>query len=154
MDKLTDEQSKMVADNHSLIYWYCHKYNLSIVDWYDILAIELCYTVLNYKPEKGSLSGYFKLRADGVVYKECKKNMQRQNIEWEIPDDYPLTLVDNASDIIGVAEVNEVFSGENGRIIQLRYEGYTQSQIASILGTSQSVVSKTLKRIKEDFNID
>ena len=31
---LTEEQKRLVEENHNLIYWYCHKYNLNIEEYY------------------------------------------------------------------------------------------------------------------------
>lgn len=154
MEKLTEEQSEMVEKNHSLIYWYCHRSNLSVNEWYGILAIELCYAVINYKPERGSLSGYFKLRADCVVYRECKKNQAVRNIQVETEHIDWMAIPAIVEDPIDKAQLNETFSGEYGEVIRLRYEGYTQSQIAEILGTSQSMVSKMLKKIRGVCHLD
>ena len=55
---LTEEQKRMVEENHTLIYWYCHKYNLDIEEYYGLFAIELCRAVQLYDPTKSKISTY------------------------------------------------------------------------------------------------
>ena len=40
--KLTNDQRKLVEQNHNLIYAFLHTKNLNIEEWYDICAISLC----------------------------------------------------------------------------------------------------------------
>ena len=53
---LTSEQQEVVRKNHGLIYFYLHKNNLSIEDYYDLAAIGLCKAVLTYEKNKGAFS--------------------------------------------------------------------------------------------------
>ena len=55
---LTEEQKRMVEENHNLIYWYCHKYNLDIEEYYGLFAIELCRAVQLYDPTKSKITTY------------------------------------------------------------------------------------------------
>ena len=157
--RLTEDQQKIVEDNHNLIYWYIHLCNLDHQEWYDLLAIELCYTVMKHDESKGSLSTYFKLRADGLVYKEYRKSQaqKRYHVDME--------YIDNVgSDNGGGHEyvfndktdtyVKDLFKGEYGNIIRMRYEGYSQTEISTALGVSQSYVSKILKRVRAKYDID
>ena len=50
--KLTEEQKKLVEDNHNLIYGYCHRYNLNVEEYYGDLAVTLCEAAQTYKEEK------------------------------------------------------------------------------------------------------
>lgn len=49
MAKLTQEQSKLVEENHNLIYGFLHKYNLEYEEWYDLCAIGLINAAMTYK---------------------------------------------------------------------------------------------------------
>lgn len=150
--KLTEEQSKIVAENHSLIYWYINLKHLNIEDYYDLLAIELCNTVLKHDPTRGTLTTYFKLRADGLMHKEYKKKraLKRtgsviQYIE-EIMNDVGIKYNDEQM------EITEWMNVENGDILKLKSQGYSQTEIANELGVSQSYVSKILKKLRKDYD--
>ena len=152
--RLTDEQRELVEENHNLIYWYINRRKLDIEEWYDLLAIELCYTVMKYNPEKGSLSNYFKLRADGLVHKEHKKqNSQKRfhhGVSYVENIHSPISLeLEGGSDFS--VKLKEFVGEENSDILLLKYQGYTQSEIAEKLGISQSYVSKILKRLKDEY---
>lgn len=46
---LTDEERKLVEDNHELIYKVADSIGADIEDCYDIFAISLCHAAQNYK---------------------------------------------------------------------------------------------------------
>ena len=48
---MTEEQKRLVEQHHNLIYWYLNKKNMSINEWYDILAIALCNAAITYNPD-------------------------------------------------------------------------------------------------------
>lgn len=144
----------MVAENEKLIYWYCNKSGLSVDDWYDLLAIELCYAVQKYDPERGAFSTYFKLRADGMVYREYRKQTSQKRYHKEVQ------YIDNIHDEVICYDMesligNDIFNdSEYGEIIKLRYDGYTQQEIARKIGVSQSYVSNLFKRLRKKYNAD
>jgi len=145
--KLTLEQQKTVADNHNLIYWYANMKRLSVDDWYDILALALCYAVMYHDAEKSNLSTYYKLRADWAVYKEMQKFMKSPETAY----------IENAhgiaeSDDFEMIEKDDWFNKEYGDILKLRLQGYSQREIAEKLGYSQSQISNILKKAKADYN--
>ena len=55
-DALTNEQRELAAKNHNLIYKFAHKMNISIDEYYDILAIALCNAAKIFNRNKGSFS--------------------------------------------------------------------------------------------------
>ncbi len=151
--KLTEEQRQYVEDNHNLIYWYIQLRHLDTADWYDALAIELCHSVIQYDHDKGSISNYFKIRADNLVKKEYVK----QKLKKSIPID-PLQFKDEVYDTYSTdtsleksLEIEELFSGKNGAIFRLKSEGYTQSEIAEKLGITQSYVSKIIEKKRREY---
>lgn len=150
--KLTQEQSDLVEKNHNLIYWYAHTSGLNLSDWYDLLAIELCYTVMKYDASKGSLGNYYKLRADGLVYKEYRKSQAQKRLTQEVAfiDNYH--NVPDGGDLRMERELMEMLEGENGDILKLKMSGYTQTEIAKLLGVSQSFVSNALKKMRTIYN--
>lgn len=148
--KLNTEQQELVTKNHRLIYWYAHKNNLNLEEWYDLLAIELCYTVLNYKEDKGSLSNYFKIRSDWMVSSKLRHNntKKKQHIDVELFSDYGYEDTEPKR-LFSDLELKELFEGEHGNIYQMIYEGYTQEEIASVIHKNQSYVSNLLKKMRK-----
>jgi len=149
--KLTEEQRTIVEENHALVYWYANLKGLNLDEWYDLLCIELCYTVMKHDPTKSSLSNYFKLRADNLVHKEYAKTKLKKRSHNGL---YPLSEMHDepfVDDVSSSAEINELFFENYGIIVRLKSEGYTQSEIAEQLGITQSYVSKTLAKIRDNF---
>jgi RNA polymerase sigma factor (sigma-70 family) len=149
--KLTQEESKIVEDNHNLIYWVANKLNLDLEEWYGLLAIELCIAVKKHKPEKGSLSNYYLLRCRGLRYKEIKKlqSLKNEHISINyIEGMYPCT---DYGSIEENYEINEWLNNDKYGILEMKADGYTQKEIAKELGVSQSYVSKVLKKIREEY---
>ena len=54
--RLTEEQKELVTKNHDLIYAYAHKKNISIDEYYDVLAIGLCKAAKTFDKNKGMFS--------------------------------------------------------------------------------------------------
>lgn len=149
--QLTEEQSQVVADNHNLIYWYINMKKLDPNEYYDLLAIELCNTAMKYNPDRGSFATYFKLRADGIIYKEYRKTQAQKRIHVKVSLlDNLHTMIDDG-DIADSIELQELLDGEYGEIVRLRIEGYSQTEIAEIMDTNQSKVSKILKKLKGEY---
>lgn len=55
---LSDEQKRLVEENHKLIYWFIHKYNLSIEEYYDILALSIIKAAKTFDKSKTKFSTY------------------------------------------------------------------------------------------------
>lgn len=152
--KLTDNQRAIVSENHSLIYWYANSVrHLDLDDWYDLLAIELCLTVQKFDADKGSsLANYFKVRCDNLVAKEwaktkLKKNAHNGHVELE---DYKHHITDEV-DVDFNMDIQNLFEGEFGEILKLKSKGYTQVEIADILGVTQSYISKVLSKLRKEY---
>lgn len=147
---LTQEQQQMVSDNYKLIHGFCAKKHLNLDDWHGILAIELCKAVCKYEPERGALSTYFYMRAEHVMYKELEKMKREYYPSTEIipTTGYEYKQHDVESEIL----IQDMFDGQDGLIMKLKYYGYTQSEIAKLLGKGQSHISKVLSRLRSEFN--
>jgi DNA invertase Pin-like site-specific DNA recombinase len=124
---------------------------LDLEEWYDLLAIELCNAVIKHDAERGSLANYFKLRADSLLYKEHKKRIsaKRSGATVQYIDD--ITNDDSLGTVSDMLELDEFMDLENGDILRLKAQGYTQSEIADKLGVSQSYISKILKKLKKVY---
>lgn len=149
--KLTEIQQKLVEDNHKLIYWIISIYKLDVEEFYDILAIELCNTIMKYDESKGSLSNYFKSRCTNVLLKEYNKTKLRKNTNNGVCSiDLRYDIADTFS-VEDKVELESMFDGENGNILRLKADGYTQQEIADIVGVTQSYVSKIIRKERQKY---
>lgn len=148
--RLTEQQSQIVSDNHDLIYWYIHKNRLSVDEWYDIFALELCYAVLTHNPSRGSLSNYFKLRCDWVFCNTIQKNTELKEFSSDMENTDHERTVGIEEEILDQIEIERLFKEKNGDIYKLIYEGYNQSEIAEKIGKRQATISRTLKRVRKN----
>jgi len=147
---LNDEQRKLVAENHNLIYWYASTFWVDLEEWYGALAIELCKTVMQFNPDKGSLSNYYKIRADNMMNKErAKLNSKKRtnNGVISIHELYDSNLAEPIDDF----DESSLFRFDKFGILKLKSEGYTQLEIGDKLGMTQSQVSKLISGIRESY---
>lgn len=159
--KLTDDQAKIVEDNYKLIYWYAGLKHLDIEEWYGLLAIELCKAVQKHNPKKSSIANYYKLRCDSLVHKEYQKGNADKRSHEGLVDLEDLYGTDNVSDdgmfyddVDNYLHLKELFDGEYGDIIRMRWEGYTQQEIAEKVGLSQSQISNILREVRWRYEQD
>lgn len=156
---LTPEQSRIVEENHNLIYWYISMkqkmgINLELDEWYDLLAIELCYTVMKYDESRGSLANYFKLRCDALISKEYRKSQTQKRVHIGVSYIDEMSMMDTPkedSSLVWVDFINSI-PEQDRPIVKMIYDGYTQKEVATMLGVTQSYVSKILKRIGKEYN--
>lgn len=144
---LTKEQKDMVEQNHDLIYWYLNLRRLDVEKYYDLLAIELCLAVMDYNPTKSSFSHYFKVRCDNTVRKEWRKEKALKKSHNGILPLEEAYLICDHSDLFGGVEHEELLNDPTG-VAQLRSQGFSQQEVADILGISQSRVNAILGRLK------
>ena len=163
--RLTDEQKKLVEDNHNLIYFTIHKYNLDIEEYYDILALALCRAAINYDINKGTTFSTYAISAmKGAFLQEIRKSKAQRRSGTCISindvvydnngDDSSITLEDMLTNGLDVFDESILldFTKLNDklrRILWLSYCGYTQKEIADIIGITQAQVSRDLKKAKK-----
>lgn len=163
--KLTEDQKKIVEDNHNLIYHFCHKYNLNIDTYYDIFAISLCKAAMNYDSSRGTR---FSTLAIAIMYNDLKLTY-RQNTK-KGKGDVKFTSLDSLvmnchnedfclTDVLGTeldaqdevifTDFKNVWNETEKQIAKLLYEGYTQEEIGKIINYSQPQISRIIRRMKE-----
>lgn len=149
--ELTKEEKEIIEKNHNLIYGVASKYKLDLEEWYGLLAIELCNAVKKHNPEKSELSTYYYIRVQGLISKEYRKKKAAKREHQNI------VLIENChgdvgnSDFDKVTEIKLWIESQNNDVLNLKYQGYNQNEIAEKLGLTQSNVSRTLKKLRRDF---
>ena len=53
---LSQEQQKLVADNHNLIYSFARKHKIDVGEYYDVLALGLCKAAMYHDGVSGKFS--------------------------------------------------------------------------------------------------
>lgn len=163
---MTEEQKKLVEENHNLIYFYLHKRGLSIDEYYGLAAIGLCKAAITYKDSISEFSTY----ALKCISNEVGNYFRNYFRTRTIPDDLIVSLqdiiLDNGNDepltyeryipdninvedeVIARISVNKVLSNltdQERQILLLHMDGMRQMDIANHIGISRARVSRTLR---------
>ena len=161
---MTEEQERLVIDNHNLIYHFIHKFGVPIDEYYDICTIGLCEASLKYQPDKGaSFSTFASIIIKQNIMMELRKASTRNkyisymtNIRTD--EEYSVSILDkitnglSAYDEILPYDLDKILTHREYTIVSLILKGCTQTQIASSLKTSQSAISRSLKSIRTKLN--
>lgn len=170
---LTEEQSKLVSENHNLIFFVLgHRIfdEKQFDDYYGDAAIGLCKAAASFDPKKGEFSTH----AYHVIMNEI--NMQsRRNRRWEQNGEL-LSLNclfesddrkdaefeeffrsnDNIEEICitrGIFdEIPHIINQREQEIMKMLYMGKKQSEIAKHFQVSQGTISKTINRLKKKID--
>lgn len=166
---MTEEQKKLVEDNHNLIYFMIHKYNLDIEEYYDIFALSLCKAAINYDVCKGyAFSTYAASAMKGDYLHNIRKSKAQRRAGICVSMDE--VVYDNNSDGSSITLEDMLTNGLDAldesitvdftrlsdrlrRILWLSYSGYTQREIADIIGITQAQVSRDLKKAKKMLGV-
>ena len=165
--KLTENQSKLVEQNHNLIYGFARKYNLDIEEWYGILALALCKAALAFDDKKAKFSTLYYLCASQMVEVERRKWRTQKRIPKESCisldeplDDTDLTLktclADTRIDFVKDLELKDqlstllkTLSDRDKKILKLIQLEVPQEIIGKIVGMPQSSVSRKLNQLRK-----
>lgn len=171
---LTNEQQKLVSDNHNLIYAYARKHNLDLDEYYGILAIGLCKAALIFDSNLGFM---FSTLAHVSMHHECysyQRDMSRRkryipdelmmSLDAPVDDDpYSKELYDKIYDIFNDKYRTGVIKTElkdfirtlrqtDQLILFYTFQGYEQKEIAAALGMTRANVNGRLHVLKKRWN--
>ena len=162
---LNDKQRKLVEDNHNLIYFYAKKYNVSLDEYYDTLALALCYAASNYDSSKGTFSTlaiktmHFKIQND-YTHNTRKKSIPIDKVvhyenTWAMGD----LVVSNVSPEVQVIKkqynhemINKMLDllddKRDKQILYYKLNDLTLTEIGKKLNLTHQSVSRLLKNIR------
>lgn len=166
---MTDEQKKLVEDNHSLIYLVIRNMGLTIEDNYDLAAIGLCKAAISYNLGKFAFSTYAYRCMENEIKQEFIRNAREKRIneskivsadlEIEFSDGSRATIIDcisskestenEALSRVMYSEVRNEIGESDSRMLPWFAKGYTQMEIANIFGVSQANVSRVKRRVEK-----
>lgn len=166
--QITEEQRKLVEENHNLIYSFLQKYKLSVDDYYGLAAIGLCKAGSAFDVSKSNFSTYaYKCMFNEIMHEIRKKTRARMIPEYQIVY-YQAELNDNnggdtakfmnyipSKENVEDNVISEIIFDEyasklkerDKKIFSLFREGYKQREICKIVGCSQPQVSRVKKKL-------
>lgn len=166
---MTDEQKKLVEDNHSLIYLVISNMGLTIEDNYDLAAIGLCRAAMNYDSAKYAFSTFaYRCIKNEIMLEYRKRNMFKRALnEGLVSYDAPILSQDAGEKISLLEQIKSNDSVENEALSRVMYNeiveqlgptdskvlrfferGLKQTEIAKIMGVSQANISRVKRRIE------
>lgn len=163
--KLTEEQKKLVEENHNLIYWFAKKYHVPIEEYYDVLAQGLCMAAYHYDPSKCSFSTYAYLCMNTEMHVEYRKTLRKSEIPqgnifhyenaWQLSDLIPTNektenkVIDKMSYENLISLLNDILNDKDKEVLTHILNGLTMREIAKIEGTSHQAIHNRMKKIRE-----
>ena len=170
MNKLNDNQKDLVIKNHNLIYSYAYKKNVSIEEYYDVLAIGLCKAAKTFDSKKGEFSTLAYRCMERELYTQWNSMQKKSVIPHDIiysyncrfgncdnQDDYIENIVDlSSNDTIEYAIISSEFANsltdKEAVIVRLLMNGMTQNDIAGELGCKRRNVGYHIGQIRKKLN--
>lgn len=145
---LTEEQKKLVSDNHNLIYKYAHKHNLSVEDYYDLLAIGLCKAAQIYNPDKGELStiAFVYMRYELFAY----WNKLKKEIPVNMLFSYDVCISDVSGDFEGDKDFINSICDDTPQIDMLISQYTVDTFILSLTDKEQFILKALLKGLYQE----
>ena len=168
---MTDEQRKLVEDNHNLIYSFLQSCCLSIEECYDLAAIGLCKAAMHYKNDIGLFSTLAYKCMRNEIGTEFRKKTADKYLPENLVTSYDAELHNDNGDVcnllayipddtnVETEALSNLFlenyikrlKDRDKLIIKLFSLGYTQKEIGKIVGCSQPEVSRVKSRMKRYF---
>lgn len=168
INRLTDEQRKLVEDNEHLIYGFIHKYNLPVDEFYDLCAIGLCEAARKYNIKKGAFSTYAYMwmlsRVDGHRRKASHQVAPSLSLDQPVKDYDRIasTLGDLIADVTAdtfdclstaVMPGFDTLSGREKQVALLLVAGLKYREIGQMLGVTHARIYQYKAAIRKKLSI-
>lgn len=171
VNKLTDEQRQMVADNHNLIYSFLNKYHLPDDDWYDTAAFGLINAAISYNGTAAFSTFAYKcmfneMRNELVWRDRHKKDELSLNHEYETSigdictlEDMLAENTDFTDEILADFDAQKLIAFFESRLrtdcqrkqLKLLTEGVKPMDVAKQCGVSKQQVYLLRKNLLEEY---
>lgn len=167
--QLTSKQKELVELNHKLIYKFAIKKDISIEEYYDILAIGLCKAAIAYDENKGK----FSTLAFKCMNNELCSYFNHIKTQHVIPEalifsyDAPIndtgdclldvfptkySIQDTVMNNIMIGKFKNSLDKNEENIVKLLISGVTQSEIARCLNCSRQNINRYIAKIRKKWN--
>lgn len=154
-EHLTEEQRKLVEDNHDLIYEYAHENNISIDEYYDVLAIALCDAAIDIYKEKTNYKNFKDLAHDYMWIYMTDANYYDMKWEGSVKftdeeTDYSdCDIVELAVSKMSAEEFLNSLNKNEKHIVECLVQGMNSYQISGTMDCTYQNVNECIKRLKK-----
>ncbi len=166
---LSEQQKKKAEENHNLIYGYAKMHNISVEEYYDLLAIGLCKATINYDDSKGEFSSlaYRCMKNELVDYFRSCNGKSRVPVECIISYDASTGNEEDGGNITALDAIADshytdeeviqsqtyidmlsLLSEREVKIAMYIEQGLKESEIAVYMNCSQQNVNRMRNNIK------
>ena len=169
--KLTEEQKKLVEENHNLIYGFLRMKELEDDEYYDIVAYGLCKAAMKYDSTKGKFSTFaYKYMKTEIVHQidlDTRKNKIPKNLIYSydnvINTNPKVTFISMLFDRYDENAIDAFISEENFRqfylllkkeeqfIINHFANGYNGTEVANKMDITSQRVYQRIKDIRRKW---
>lgn len=176
-EPLTKRQQELIEINHNLIYKFAHYYNLSIEEYYDILAIGMCKAASTFDESKGAFTtvAFRCMRNEMFHYWDSMKKksaIPNENLlyydtflhgksggHFENDNNSYLSIFsdnnythDTAIGNIIINEFMKTLKKEEIYLVKLLMIGITQAEIAEKTNRSRQLINLYVRNIRKKLN--
>lgn len=168
---LTKQQQELIEQNHNLIYKFAHYKNLSIDEYYGILAIGICKAAKIYDKNKDKFSTLAYYCMHNEVIDHWRYINKKSYIEGNTFSYDALKCTDNGENNVSLIEIisnncsvqdiveNKMFitsfintlNEKEKKIMQLLIQGMKQYEVAIYLNCTIQNVNHFVKRIRKKW---
>lgn len=152
--KLTDDQKRLIEQNHHLVYSFLNSKHLNVEEWYDVAIFGLIKAAIVFQPEKGKFSTiayywmHFYVASEYKQQNLVKKRIQKSNIlslnntkiyddkNGEYIDTFEKPVPDISDEVIHKVTCEEIIRSckkeKEKKVCKMLLEGYNISDIERI----------------------
>lgn len=157
---MTEKQTKLITDNHNLIYSFLQTHLLNVDEYYDLGAIGLCKAAKSFVEGQTSFSTYaYRCMFNEIFCYRRKKQVATVSYQAIVDDEQQFTLESLLSSDAGIENIviiNQVIDdymqsvNDLHKNVVVKYrEGYKQNEIGDMFGISQSYASRIYSNFLE-----
>lgn len=171
--RLSEQQRKLVQDNHNLIYSFAWCKNIDLEEYYDVLAIGLCVAATKYDASISSFSTYAFTCMNSQYCKELRRNQRKSKIPADmilsldeplcqntdthdgnltLSDLLPDNTVDVEKDILtqqSLQEMCDSLKEKEKNVLMSLVNGKSQSELAEQYGISRQRIGQLVSNIRK-----
>lgn len=171
LQPLTEKEQRFAEENHNLIYGFLHEHGYSIESYYDVALFGFLKSVQVYHRKEKLKGNYnFSYVAYQYMRAELSNHFKNENVKKRKPVGIVISLdadyaeaenlhnrtggksaEDEVMESEALAEIMEILSDIQRKIISLRMDGFSNREILLFLEIKPTSYYKELHRIKAEI---
>ena len=169
INPLTEEQRELVELNHDLIFGYAKRRNLSVDDYYDILAIGLCKAASSFDKNKGTFATLAYSCMENEVYRYWRRINRKSAIPQEMLVSYDVPIDEDSDNFNAIVSniaddcltcdivmdktsssaIMKKLTDDEKKIIYLIADGYTYAEISKEFKCTRQYIGYCVEKIRK-----